>query len=223
MFIPGTNQRLIRVGMFIDGGYFDEVSKYYKFQHSRQSRISVKGLQNFICYQSAIKEGLEPTAAQIVEAHYFRGRFSADSALQAGKLEDERRFDEVLMRAGVVQHYLPLDESKPRPQEKGIDVWLSLEAFDLAVHKGFDVFALIACDGDYVPLVRKLHGLGTRVMLLAWDFAYTFDRQGQAMTKQTRTNSLLIDSVSYPIMMGGIIDDRSRTSDPVVEGLFVNS
>ncbi len=217
------SSEFVRIGIFIDGGYFDEVSKYYKFQHPRQSRISIRGIQNFICHQVAVKEKVDRNMAQVVEAHYFRGRFSADSALHAGKLEDERRFDEVLMRAGVVQHYLPLDESKPRPQEKGIDVWLCLEAFELAVHKGIDVFVLIACDGDYVPLVRKLHGLGTRVMLLAWDFSYTFERQGQAMTKQTRTNSLLIDCVTYPIMMCNIVDDRSRASDSIIEGLFVNS
>ncbi len=41
-----------------------------------------------------------------------------------------------------------------------------VEAFELAIYKQFNVLALIACDGDYVPLVRKLNTLGTRVMVL---------------------------------------------------------
>jgi uncharacterized LabA/DUF88 family protein len=61
-----------------------------------------------------------------------------------------------------------MDESKTPPHEKGIDVWLALEAYDLAVHKRFDVLVLFAGDQDFVPLVRKVNGLGTRVMLIAW-------------------------------------------------------
>jgi len=165
-----TDGKLIRIAVFFDGGYFDEVSRYYKLQHPRRSRLDVKGIQEFIRHKVAECEKCDVTHCRIVEAHYFRGRFSTDAAMWAGKLEDERRFDEILMRAGIVQHNLPLDETREPPTERGIDVWLSLEAFDLAVHKRFDVLAVIACDGDYVPLVRKLNGIGTRVMLLAWDF-----------------------------------------------------
>ena len=70
-------------------------------------------------------------------------------------------------------HYLPITAGG----EKGIDVWLALEAFELAVHKRFDVVALIAGDGDFVPLLRKLNTMGTRVMLLGWDFKYV-DQNG---------------------------------------------
>lgn len=212
---------MIRIAVFFDGGYFDEVSKYYKFQHQRGARLNVVGIQDFIRHQVAENEKVDPCYCQIVEAHYFRGRFSTDSAVLAGKLEDERRFEEVLMRAGIVQHYLLLDENNNR--EKGIDVSLSLEAYDLAIHKHFDVVVLIACDGDFVPLVRKLNGLGTRSMVLAWDFSYEFEWQGQRRRKETRTSSELIRASTYPVMMNSIIDDRSRQRDPVINGLFVGS
>ena len=52
--------------------------------------------------------------------------------------------------------------------------------------------------GDFLPLVRKLNTLGTRVMLLAWDFKW-FDAAGQE--RETRTAHVLLDEVSYPVMM----------------------
>src|ERR1700745_3625330 len=84
------------------------------------------------------------------------------------KLLGDRIFDDVLMREGIATHYLPLG---PRG-EKGIDVWLALEACELAIYKRFNVLVLIACDSDCIPLVRKVNTLGTRVMVVGWDFEY---------------------------------------------------
>ena len=39
------------------------------------------------------------------------------------------------MRHGIVAHYLPLGPYG----EKGIDVWLALEAYELGIHKRFDI------------------------------------------------------------------------------------
>lgn len=68
-----------------------------------------------------------------------------------------------------------------------------------------NVLVLIASDGDYVPLIRKLNTLGTRVMVLRWGFEYTNDF-GKEMT--TRTSQDLIEEVSYPVAMHEIIDNR---------------
>lgn len=114
----------------------------------------------------------------------------------------------------MVTHYLPLGPEG----EKGIDVWLALEAYELAIHKRFDVIALIACDGDFLPLVRKLNTVGTRVMLLAWDFQYT-DQNMQE--RETRTAQVLLDEVTYPVLMRQLIDDPAHQGDPLIEGLFV--
>ena len=80
------------------------------------------------------------------------------------------------------------------------------------------MLALIASDGDYVPLVRKLNTLGTRVMILSWDFEFTTDT-GKLMV--TRTSQDLLEEVSYPIPMHEIIDNRLRRNDPVINNLFV--
>jgi cold shock CspA family protein len=55
-------------------------------------------------------------------------------------------------------------------------------------------------------------------MLTAWDFEW-MDRNQQQRT--TRTAQVLLDEVSYPIMMHQVIQDRSRRNDPLVNGLFI--
>lgn len=208
------SSRLIRVGVFYDGNFFAHVSNYYLYQHDRSARISIAGLHEFIRNETAKNEGADARYCQIVDAHYFRGRLSAAEAEKRNALLGERAFDDVLMRAGVTTHYLPIG-----PQgEKGVDVWLSLEAFELAIYKRFDVVVLVAGDGDFVPLVRKLNTLGTRVLLLGWDFEYT-DAEGRV--RATKTAQSLLEEATYPVLMHQVIDDRSLRNDRVVNGMFL--
>lgn len=211
------NHRLTRIGVFYDGNFFLHVSNYYHYVHRRRARISISGLHNFIRQKVAMEEGADAKYCQIVDAHYFRGRVRAQDAERRDLLLKERIFDDILMRQGVTTHYLPLG---PEGGEKGIDVWLALEAYELAMYKRFDVSVLVASDGDFVPLLRKLNTLGTRVMVLSWDFQYT-DQNGQV--KETRTAQSLLDEATYPVLMHQIIDDRSLRNDPLVNGLFVSS
>jgi cold shock CspA family protein len=206
--------KLTRIGIFYDGNFFFHVSNYYQYHHERRARISVSGLHAFVRRQVAECEGTEDVYCQIVDAHYFRGRLRAADADDRDLLFKERVFDDVLVREGVTTHYLHLS----REGEKGIDVWLALEAFELAIYKRFDVIVLVACDGDFLPLVRKLHTLGVRVMLLGWDFKYV-DQNG--IDRETRTAQVLIDEATYTVMMHPIIEDRARQRDPLINGLFV--
>lgn len=212
--MPNATESLSRIGIFYDGNFFFHVSNYYTYHHDRRARISVSGLHEFVRHQVADAISSDVRFCQIVDAHYFRGRPRAIDADQRGSLLRERIFDDVLVREGVVTHYLPLGPDG----EKGIDVWLALEAYELAIYKRFDIVVLVACDGDFLPLVRKLNTLGTRVMLTAWDFKFV-DRNG--VDKETRTAQVLLEEVTYPVMMHQIIEDRSRRSDPLITGLFV--
>lgn len=211
---------LTRIGVFYDGNYFLHVSNFYNYVHERKSRISISGLHHFIRNQVAQQEGTDERLCQIVDAHYFRGRLNANEASHQGNsLYYDRMFDDILSSEGVTTHYLPLKTSQSGVrQEKGIDVWLALEAFELAFYKRFNVLVLIASDGDYVPLIRKLNTLGTRVMVLSWDFVYTND-YGREMT--TRTSQELLEEVTYPIAMHEIIDNRVRKNEPLINNLFV--
>ena len=220
-----SDTKLTRIGIFYDGGYFAHVSDFYLYNHEREARISIQGLHALIRDEVSKREQTDARRCQIVEAHYFRGRFSADEARRFdaqrpdvdSSLYRERKFEDALIKAGVTPHFLPVfanDEGRP-PREKVIDVWLALEAFDLARNKGLNEVVLVTGDGDYVPLVRKLNGLGTRVMVTAWDLSLGTG------SGTTRTAQALIDEVTYPVMMGGIIDDRTRRFDPLVANLFV--
>ncbi len=207
MFNKNPNS-LTRIGVFYDGNYFLHVSNYYNYTHERRSRISINGLHDFVRQKVAELENSETRLCQIVDAHYFRGRLTAGEASQRGDLlYYERVFDDILMSEGVTTHYLPVRSSLGKKYEKGIDVWLALEAFEMAFYKRFDVLVLIAADGDYVPLVRKLNTLGTRVMVLGWDFEYT-DEDGSRF--YTRTSQDLLAEVTYPVAMQDVINGRDE-------------
>jgi cold shock CspA family protein/uncharacterized LabA/DUF88 family protein len=204
---------LTRIGVFYDGNFFHVVSNYYAHHHPKKARISINGLHDFVRAHVAAAEQLEARRCQVVDVHYFRGRFSAEEAEAAGKLFSERLFDDVLVRAGVTTHYLPMGHAGT---EKGIDVWFALEAYEHAIQKRFDVCVLVAGDSDYVPLVRKLNALGTRVMLLGWDFEYR-DRDDRLRT--TKTSQVLLGEVTYPVLLSSLIEDPAQRD--VVKGLFL--
>jgi len=204
---------LTRIGIFYDGNFFHVVSNYYAYHHPRKARISISGLHELIRARVAHEEHVEARLCQVVDVHYFRGRFSAEEAEAAGKLYSDRVFDDVLVREGVTTHYLPMGFSGT---EKGIDVWFALEAFELAIHKRFDVCVLVAGDSDYVPLVRKLNALGTRVMLVGWDFEY---RDRADRTQTTKTSQALLNEVTYPVLLSAIIEDKTQKDK--VKDLFL--
>ena len=188
-----------RIGIFYDGNYFSRVSRYYNYHHERRSRISISGLHSFLKAQVARLESADPRFCQIVDAHYFRGRLKASEAGQRDVLLAERQFDDILVREGVTAHYLPLGPGG----EKGVDVMLALEAFELATYKKYDVVVLISADGDFLPLVRKLNSIGVRVMVTAWDIKFC-DAVG--VERETRTSQALLEEAAYPLLMNKIID-----------------
>lgn len=210
---------LIRIGVFYDGNYFLHVSNYYNYVHPRKRRVSIAGLHDFIRQQVAINEGHEYHLCHIVDAHYFRGRINAQEAAQRGnQLYYERVFDDILMSEGVVTHYFPLKSYFGKKEERSVDVYLALEAFERAMSGKIDVLVLIASDGDFVPLIRKVNALGIRVVVLCWDFEFTND-EGQKMV--TRTSQHLLEEVSYPLQMHELIDNRVKKNDPLINSLFV--
>jgi cold shock CspA family protein/uncharacterized LabA/DUF88 family protein len=151
---------------------------------------------------------------QIIDAHYFKGRSSAKE--MGEKVQSERAFEDILMRENIVTHYLPLRYNENNvAHEKGIDVWLALEAYELAIYKHFDILVLVAGDGDYVPLVRKLHTLGAQVMLISWDF--TFHNENGDIV-ETKTSRQLLEEVFYPVLMNQRIDQNNNA---YIKNLFV--
>ena len=224
MMIKAGPQGLTKIGVFYDGNYFLHVSNYYKYSHERKSRLSVAGIHRFIRSHAADLCTIDEHLCHIVDAHYFRGRVNAFENRNAENgseiLYYERLFDDMLHAEGITTHYLPVRvEHDGSRHEKGIDVLLALEAFELAFYKRFDILVLIASDGDYVPLVRKLNALGVRVMVLSWDFEYV---NAAGKNSITRTSQALLEEVTYPVAMHEIIDNRVKRNDPLISGLFTN-
>lgn len=210
--------KLCRIAVFYDGTYFFKVSNYYLYQHERRARLSFKGLHEFIKAEVAKSEGVDARHCQIVDSAYFRGRLSAQQAQDQEKLYSDRIFEDVLMRANITMFQRHLRTRHDGGfEEKGIDVWLALEAYEMASLKKYDVCVLITGDGDFVPLVNKLNTLGSRVMLVGWDFSY--EKDGRTYTTHAATE--LIDHVNYPIMMDTEIDARERRKDPLIDGIFM--
>ncbi|MCB0771951.1 MAG: NYN domain-containing protein [Flavobacteriales bacterium] len=210
----------VKVGVFYDGSYFTHVSNYYNYVHHHRRRLHIGGVHEFIKQMVAEREGTRPSLCHIVDSHFFRGRFVAkDANEKANQLYYDRVFDDVLMYNGVQTHYLPVKDLMGRKREKGIDVLMALETFELCMYKRFDVVALIASDGDHVPLVRKLHGLGCKTMLLGWDYEYTDEATGEVQTTKTSTD--LWNAVSYPLEMAELVDAGLREDDEVIRDMFV--
>ncbi len=215
-----TLTRALKVGVFYDGGYFSHVSNYYNFVHPQRRRLHIGGLHDFIKHTVGEKEGIAPHLAHIIDAHFFRGRFSAKEANERpNQLYHDRVFDEVLMYNGVQSHYLPVKDLMGRKREKGIDVLMALETFELCMLKRYDVVALIASDGDHVPLVRKLHALGCKTMLLGWDFEFTDEISGEL--QYTRTSTDLWNNVTYPLEMSDLVEEGLRANEEVIMDMFV--
>ncbi|MCL1954638.1 MAG: NYN domain-containing protein [Spirochaetes bacterium] len=209
-----NNLNVLRIGIFYDGYYFYKISNYYKYEHEKKSRISISGLHDFIRSEVAALTKTDIRQCRIIDAHYFKGRSSARELGE--KVQSERVFEDILMRENIVSHYLPLRFGDNNTvQEKGIDVWLALEAYELAIYKHFDILVLVAGDGDYVPLVRKLHTVGTHVMLICWDFSY-HNENGDIV--ETKTSRQLQEEVFFPVFMCQRIEQND--SDYIKE-LFV--
>ncbi len=210
-----------KIGVFYDGNFLLHASNYYNYIHSQRKRLSITGLHHFIRNWISEEEGVEVKQCRIVEAHYFRGRINAAEASQRGnQLYNDRVFDDILMSEDVHTHYLPLRNLMGRKEERGIDVWLSLEVFELTMLRKLDVVALIVSDTDYVPLIRKLNTMGINVMLLSWEFDYQNEEGVKVVTK---TSHDLLRLATYPVPMHEVIDDGLEMDDPLITELFVTT
>jgi uncharacterized LabA/DUF88 family protein/cold shock CspA family protein len=152
--------------------------------------------------------------------HYLFHQFSAKEANEReNQLYHDRVFDEVLMYNNVQTHYLPVKDKDGKKHEKGLDVLMALEIFELAMLKRYDVVVLIAGDSDLVPLVRKLHSLGCKTMLLGWDLEYTDELSGEL--RFTKTSNDLWHAVTYPVDMRELVEEGLKSDDEVVQEMFV--
>jgi len=213
-------ENLIRLGIFYDGNYLLHVSNYYNYFHERKSRISLHGLHKYIKYYVSSIEDIDTKYVTITESHYFKSRLSVkEVGNKQNQLFFDRLFDDVLMMENVVSHYHPVRNIQGIKMEKEIGINLALHAYEIASNNKIDLLVLVACDGDYVSLIKKINGLGIKVLLVSWDFEYTDDQNYLRMTK---TSQDLIEETTYHLALNEIIDDPANKGNSFVEGLFVS-
>ncbi len=211
------NKDLLRIGCFYDGAFFVRVSNFYKHYHGRRAYLNFTGLQELFRQTVAAKEQIDPAMCQVVQSHFFRGRFSLQAAKTADALEADRFFDQLLMYAGILTHYYPMNETVSPPQEQGIDVWLALEAYDLAARDTFDVVVLFVSDQDFLPLIRKLHGIRAKVLLVSVEINY---QDNQGTDRFLVTSHQLMHEASYRLDLSGEVEKSQKNPNPLIENLF---
>lgn len=193
------SEKIIRIGVFYDGNYLYHVSNYYVFHHRYRERLSISGLHDYIREALAQLENTRPEYCRIVDAHYFRGRYPTAISEQKGWIRGERIFEDVLMYNGVTTHFWPVVDGT----EKSVEVALSLEAYEMTRLKNYDVCVLLAGDSDYTPLVQKIQAIGTRVMVLGWEFAFKNER---GIRHETHVAKKLMSAAVYPVLMSDVIE-----------------
>ena len=203
---------MIRVGFFYDGSFFHRVSSFYKHNSARQAFLSFGGLQEYIRKAVADVMGKELDTVQITESHLHRGRFSITAAKEKSTLETDRFFDQMLMYAGVQPHYLPMDESRDRPAERGVEINMALDIYEMAVQKRIDIAVIFSGNADITPLIRKLHAQGVATMIVGVDLESESD-DGKIYT--TRTSSHLMDVCTYPMMLSEDIESNLEGIDDI--------
>lgn len=210
---------LVRIAIFYDGSYFQQVTTHYRYTHAIGRRIDLGGLHEFVRWRISRIEDCPPGLCHIIEAHYFRGRFTLSDLEEKAERDDnpgfvedflrgERMFEQVLGANNVRAHHLRIDTRQDPPREKGVDVALSLEALDTAIHRQLDWVVLVSPDADYVPLFRKLAAIGTRTLLLGWEFP-----------GRTIVSKALIGEATEAIAMHRLVDEGVDGFD--IDEIFV--
>ncbi len=207
------SENVIKIGIFYDGNYLYHVSNYYVFHHRHHMRLSISGLHEFVREEVARREHTTTEFCRIVDAHYFRGRYTTQVVEQKGWIRGERIFEDVLMYNGVTTHFWPMTEGN----EKSVDVALALEAYEMAHLRHYDVCVLVAGDSDYAPLVQKIQATGTRTMVLGWEFDFINDR---GLRHETHVSRRLMADAVYPVMMSDVIESGKYDPGSAVS-LFV--
>lgn len=187
------SREILKIGIFYDGNFVNHVSDFYLFRHDVHSRLSLKGLQEFAINYISSKENISEDFCKIVESHVYRGRSTAKSADERDILYGERVFDDACMYDGITTHYSPVKKQRGKLIDKGTDVWLALDAYEACIQKDLDVIVLVSSDTSFKPLVKKLHGLGTKTLLLSWNLEW--ENEGEIQV--TKTSRDLTEEVTW--------------------------
>ncbi len=189
----------ISIGLFIDGGYFVEVSK----EAQRQGlKLGVKQLLNFCRGYLSAHYGLNEDDCHITEKHFYRGRYYANAAKELNLLGSERAFEDTMISHDVVFHYKHVRQNPNNPDlviEKGIDVWFALDTYEMAIARDLDIVVIVTGDGDHEMLLNKIKALKKKAVLLTYN-----------MAEVNSVSRLLREEASLHIELSDVLSDSSE-------------
>lgn len=200
--------RFTRIAFFYDGNFFIHASLRFATVHPIRQRLDLEGFENYLALEAA--KALGSSRHLISERHFFRGKPLGGAPSSGGHLED------ALLLRGYTVHQLPLlGDAEKGYVEKGVDVALAVEALAGAADRRFDVLVLVAGDGDFIPLVRKLRTYGVPTVLPFFDLPAP-----QEGHQETRTSKALAKECHWVVDMGAVAESAIRSGDRLAGQVF---
>ncbi|MFH0876002.1 MAG: NYN domain-containing protein [archaeon] len=136
--------------VLIDGGYFSEISK--DFGNQKHLKVDILKFSKYL----AIKAGYWMDETYYYTAPPFQGTppTQEEQKLKAGydKFVSKLKKQGIIVREGRVQK---IDSNFC---QKGVDTLVVMDLMKIASSKGkkYDTIILLACDTDFVPIIKKL-------------------------------------------------------------------
>lgn len=205
LFQPCGNKASWRAGLFYDGMTLKILGDYYRHEHWRQSRPSFRGLDRLAGRH--LQEVLQGPV-RVTQRHLFIGAIPSTRSAQ-GEAALPLAFQHVMRHCGVVAHCLPLRAR----QEKGIDTLLTMELLEKAMNREIDVAVLLATDGDFAPLLRRVRSMGVPVLLLGFHLP---SGPRQPVCLSTR----LTDEATWNLDVSGLIESPHPNARSLADDLF---
>lgn len=169
------------VGLFIDGFTLRKVNEFYRRYHLKKSEIHFSRFRRW-CFEEALNR-LNLGEKFSTEAHYYHP--FEDPRVMHGSCRHERTllFERRLQEARIQVHYnipSPLYLGKPNMD-------LMEDIFLFTSYRRFRAVILVTTQGQYVPVLSKLHSMKIPSLLIGWNFEYP----GKGRTVQWRTDTAL--------------------------------
>lgn len=193
-------KRINKIGLYIDGGYFSYVSKYYKDHPEYNARLNINNLPGFI-EDLANETWGDECYNKITRAGMFRYRNSATTLAKENKLMATNAFDDVIRHSGL-ENYLVMNNHGSVDYQTE----LMVKAMSDVISKRVDTVILITASSRYATFVKELTANGINVLLPFWEFDFN-GNNGEAQTTYVSSHLMnyatdAIDMVAYIETLG---------------------
>jgi uncharacterized LabA/DUF88 family protein len=133
---------------------------------------------------------------KVVYAAWYQGLYTAKNASEKNLKLDRNRHQD-LLHAGIEAKFHPMSQTQG---EKGIDVAMAIDIFQIGLEQTMDVAILVTGDGDFVPLVRALMKRGMGVIVAYFEY--------ESEGRKSFANERLKDSCNFVLNINALEKDK---------------